>query len=97
LTESNNDISALPRGSGHVPKYVVWKEKYFNDLLDELREILYPKTYSRDTKMSKTLSLFLAAMSQICNPVLTFPCRGSEFWKPFRNGEKDLLDDFFGV
>mmetsp|Transcript_24794 Transcript_24794/g.44904 ORF Transcript_24794/g.44904 Transcript_24794/m.44904 type:complete len:484 (-) Transcript_24794:282-1733(-) len=76
-----------------VPEPGAWDDKELDDLLDEFRSLLT----NEDGTMSAAGAAFLAALSEVCNPVLTPPDRGSEFWLPFRNGEKDLADDFFKI
>jgi len=50
---------------------------------------------SANGSMTQTRTFLTAAMTEVCNPVLTPYTDRAEFWKHYRDGDLDIVEDFF--
>jgi phosphatidylserine decarboxylase len=84
---ANEDV--LPGPTVPIPE--AWSEYDEESLLAHVRHLLT----SADGSMTQTRTFLTSAMTEVCNPILTPDTNRTEFWKPYRDGDKDIVEDFF--
>lgn len=80
--------------SFELPIATIWDrrdEEHKERLLEELDRLLV----RGNGAMSTTAALVLETLTEVCNPLLTPDSTRGQFWRPYRDGEKNL-SSFFG-
>jgi phosphatidylserine decarboxylase len=83
-----SEEEGLPGPTVPIPN--AWSDYDEKILLEGLKTLLT----NADGSMSAIGAIFLSAISEVCNPILTPKSHGRDFWLDYRDGEKDLINFF---